>query len=168
VLDNYASRNESLGASRQGKNAEQQTRRTDMKKPTSRLIALGLLSFGLFATGNGLAYFDGTNWGWPNPEFTDEDDSTYLGDGDVWNWNGSSYDNGWSFARWQGEDPHTMSWYGKYSLNTSSDTVTFNSGAAQTHGGYKLVEYYWDGATYDYGESNISPSSGPWTNGGCD
>jgi len=139
-----------------------------MKNQISRLIALGglaIVAIGFLGTDQGQANFSGTTWGWPYPA-----SQGYLGQGSVWNWNGSSYTNGWSLARWIGTDPNNLSWNGRYSLNSSSSYVTFDSGTAATHNGYRLVEYYWDGSTYDYGESNISPhtTGHPWTNGGCD
>ncbi|MCI0538225.1 MAG: hypothetical protein L0Z50_23710 [Verrucomicrobiales bacterium] len=122
-----------------------------MKKQILRLAALGAVAMGLLATDQGQANFSGTTWGWPNPE-----SSGYLGQGSVWNGSAPNYANGWSLARWIGSAPEpNLSWCGFESLNSSSDITTTGCGAAQSHGGYRLVEFYWDGSTHDYGQSKI-------------
>lgn len=132
-----------------------------MKNKISRLMAIGALAIAIFATSQGQANFSGTTWGWPYPE-----SGGYLAQGSVWNGSAPNYANGWSLARWLGSDPNNLTWCGVYSLNDDSDFVTIDNGSGQTHGGYRVVEYYWDGGTYDYGESNIDGYY--WTNGGCD
>jgi hypothetical protein len=142
-----------------------------MKNQISRLAALGTLAIGLLATGEGQAYFSGTSWGWPNPQIQSPSGSGhyYLGQGSVWGGSAPDYTNGWSLARYYhpgGGDDHCLTWIARYSLNSSSDVETTGGGSGCTHSGYRLVEYYWDGATYDYGESNIDGEE--WTNAGCD
>jgi len=128
-------------------------RNEDMKKQLSRLIALGALSLGLFATDNGWANFSGSLSRIPNPESS----SGFLGDATVGGWNGSAYTTGWTFARYSdpGAPPvdRSLSYYNK-GTKIGGGEDTFGSGASMED--YWIREYYWDGGTYNAGESYVT------------
>jgi hypothetical protein len=134
----------------------------NMKNQISRWIALGAFTLGFLATDQGQANFSGTSWGWPNPP-----SGGFDGAGHYWGGSAPNYTSGWSLARYDSSTPANLAWYGRYSLNSDSDYVTIDGGAASNQT-YKVVEYYWDGATYDYGESNVYYPGYSNAQGGCD
>lgn len=132
-----------------------------MKLRFFTLTKVAVFGLALLASAPGRAYFNGGNSGIPNPQ-----SGAWLGDSSrFWGTVGGVYSQwGWTFARYSGPTEIFIRYWDK-GTKLDNTEVLFNAytGAGGNKLGYRLQEYYWDGAVYKAGQSRVeavAPATG--------
>lgn len=86
-----------------------------------------------------------------------------LGQGDTYDWNGSSYNWGWALARYSGATQQCFGTQKRRNDNGGWDPYAYENGAPCST--YVVVEDYYDGSLYDYGQCRMWGYAG--AEGGC-